>query len=126
MEGGSIQTFRLEISFGAGHDIPFNPVSVAGLIKDNEDLPEEGDYAGEDIHTTATIEVGQSWINGTPMKGLIEHALDEDWYREEFGAVHCYQIDIWGKEMYDEYKDDDAFHVVPVTTRGSVPHWRVP
>ena len=45
------------------------------------------------------LSAGESWINGNPIKGRIESRNDQDWYSTELRKNHCYQIDIWGKEM---------------------------
>ena len=70
-------------------------LDVNGYIRDNEPPPGGVDYVGEDILTAATIAVGESWTNGNPIKGRIEHLYDVDWYRVELVKDHGYQIDIW-------------------------------
>ena len=114
-EGTSRETFQLKVSSNNNLSIPPNPVYVTGAIKDNEEPAEGEDYVPEGIITNATIEVDQSWINDTQINGRIEHEDDQDWYRADLLMNHCYQIDIWGKEMYEHYKDDPAFHVDELT-----------
>ena len=65
-EGDTAETFQLRISGKTG--IPPSPVVVNGLIHD------------DDTGTSATIEVDQSWINETQIKGNIDHRSDQDWY----------------------------------------------
>ena len=109
------------------HYIPGSPVFVTGAIKDNEEPAEGEDYVPEGIITNATIEVDQSWINDTQINGRIEQEDDQDWYRDRStDAGHRYQIDIWGKEMYEHFEDDDAFHVDELTLVDPVPHRHLP
>ena len=112
--GGGAKSFKLKLT-AASHGIPPNSVYLTGIIKDNEEAPEGGDYVSQDVNTGIQIAVGDSWINGNPIKGRIEHLYDQDWYSTELQKNHCYQIDIWGKEMYEHFKDDPAFHVDELT-----------
>ena len=64
-EGTSSETFNLRVHNTSHKIIPGNTLEVTGVILDNEEPPEGVDYVGEDIYTTATIEVGQNWRNGT-------------------------------------------------------------
>ena len=114
-QGGAARTFQLKVSSMNNHYIPGSPVFVTGAIKDNEEPAPGEDYVPQGIITNATIDVGQSWINDTQIKGRIEHQNDQDWYLTDLVAGHCYQIDIWGKEMYEHYEDNDAFHVDELT-----------
>ena len=114
-QGGAARTFQLKVSSANSHFIPNPPVLVTGAIKDNEEPAPGEDYVPQGIITNATIDVGQSWINDTQINGRIEHQNDQDWYLTDLVAGHCYQIDIWGKEMYEHYEDNDAFHVDELT-----------
>ena len=116
----------MRFSSGDSHNIPRNSIYVTGLSKDNEAPPEGVDYIPPDITTAAEIAVGESWINGTQIMGRIEHEDDQDWYRTDLQRNHCYQIDIWGKEMYEHYKDNDAFHVDELTFVDPSPHRHPP
>ena len=51
------------------------------------------DTVSDDINTTGTINVGDSWIDRTPVVGTIDYQDDADWYRTVLEAAHCYQID---------------------------------
>ena len=77
------------------------PATVTVFITDDDraTLP---DTVSGDTSTGATISAGQSWLNGNPVKGGIEHENDEDWYKTQLTAGHCYQIDIWGKTMVEK------------------------
>ena len=105
-QGGTARTFQLKVSSANSHFIPHPPVLVTGAIKDNEEPAEGEDYVPQGIISEVTINVGQSWIKDTQIKGRIEHQNDQDWYRTELQKNHCYQIDIWGKEMYEHFKDN--------------------
>ena len=109
------KNFQLKITSGDNHFIPSSPVFVTGRISDNDEPAEDEDYVLDGVNTETTIEVGQSWINNTQIKGRIESNGDEDWYETKLVANHCYQIDIWGEEMYERYKHNDAFHVDELT-----------
>ena len=77
------------------------PATVTVFITDN-DRATPPDTVPGDTSTGATISAGQSWLNGNPVKGGIEHENDEDWYKTQLTAGHCYQIDIWGKTMVEK------------------------
>ena len=62
------------------------------------------DTVSDDINTTGTINVGDSWIDRTPVVGTIDYQDDADWYRTVLEAAHCYQIDIRGKDSWEYYQ----------------------
>ena len=62
------------------------------------------DTVSDDINTTGTINVGDSWIDRTPVVGTIDYQDDVDWYRTRLEAAHCYQIDIRGKDSWEYYQ----------------------
>ena len=62
------------------------------------------DTVRDDINTTGTINVGDSWIDRTPVVGTIDYQDDVDWYRTRLEAAHCYQIDIRGKDSWEYYQ----------------------
>ena len=112
-DGASSETFTLRVHNPSHQIIPGNTLEVTGVILDNEEAPEGVDYVGGDIHTTATIAVGQSWINGNPLDGSIEHLYDEDWYRTELRKGHCYQIDLSGTTVSEPGFSEDLTLVDP-------------
>ena len=77
------------------------PATATVFITDNDRAPLPDTVLG-DTSTSAAISVGQSWVNGNPVRGRIEQENDKDWYRTQLTAGHCYQIDIWGKTMVEE------------------------
>ena len=83
---------------------------ATGYIVDNETPPPGVDYVDDSIRTDAYIDVGESWVNGNAVVGGVEHRYDQDWYRTELRADRCYQIEVRGKDAWEdfqEYPDDD-------------------
>ena len=70
--------------------------SVSVTVTDDDTAPGV-DYVGDTTETAGAIEVGESWLNGNPVKGRVEQVYDADWYRTELKGGHCYQIEIRGK-----------------------------
>ena len=83
---------------------------ATGYIVDNETPPPGVDYVDDSIQTDAYIDVGESWVNGNAVVGGVEHRYDQDWYRTVLRADRCYQIEVRGKDAWEDfqrYADDD-------------------
>ena len=83
---------------------------ATGYILDNETPPPGVDYVDDSIRTDAYIDVGESWVEGNAVVGGVEHRYDQDWYRTVLRADRCYQIEVRGKDAWEdfqEYPDDD-------------------
>ena len=83
---------------------------TTGYILDNETPPPGVDYVDDSIQTDAYIDVGESWVNGNAVIGGVEHRYDRDWYRTVLRANRCYQIEVRGKDAWEDfqaYPDDD-------------------
>ena len=83
---------------------------ATGYILDNETPPPGVDYVDDSIRTDAYIDVGESWVEGNAVVGGVEHRYDQDWYRTVLQANRCYQIEVRGKDAWEdfqEYPDDD-------------------
>ena len=83
---------------------------ATGYIVDNETPPPGVDYVDDSIQTDAYINVGESWVEGNAVVGGVEHRYDQDWYRTVLRADRCYQIEVRGKDAWEdfqEYPDDD-------------------
>ena len=83
---------------------------ATGYIVDNETPPPGVDYVDDSIRTDAYIDVGESWVEGNAVIGGVEHRYDQDWYRTVLQANRCYQIEVRGKDAWEdfqEYPDDD-------------------
>ena len=83
---------------------------TTGYILDNETPPPGVDYVDDSIRTDAYIDVGESWVEGNAVIGGVEHRYDQDWYRTVLQANRCYQIEVRGKDAWEdfqEYPDDD-------------------
>ena len=83
---------------------------ATGYILDNETPPPGVDYVDDSIRTDAYIDVGESWVNGNAVVGGVEHRYDQDWYRTVLQADRCYQIEVRGKDAWEDfqrYADDD-------------------
>ena len=83
---------------------------ATGYILDNETPPPGVDYVDDSIQTDAYINVDESWVNGNAVVGGVEHRYDRDWYRTVLQENRCYQIEVRGKDAWEdfqEYPDDD-------------------
>ena len=83
---------------------------ATGYILDNETPPPGVDYVDDSVRTDAYIDVGESWVKGNAVVGGVEHRYDQDWYRTVLRADRCYQIEVRGKDAWEdfqEYPDDD-------------------
>ena len=83
---------------------------ATGYIVDNETPPPGVDYVDDSVRTDAYINVDESWVNGNAVVGGVEHRYDQDWYRTVLRAGRCYQIEVRGKDAWEdfqEYPDDD-------------------
>ena len=83
---------------------------TTGYILDNETLPSGVDYVDDSIQTDAYINVDESWVEGNAVVGRVEHRYDRDWYRTVLQQDRCYQIEVRGKDAWEdfqEYPDDD-------------------
>ena len=83
---------------------------ATGYIVDNETPPPGVDYVDDSIQTDAYINVGESWVEGNAVVGGVEHRYDQDWYRTVLRADRCYQIEVRGKDAWEDfqrYPDDD-------------------
>ena len=85
-------------------------LSATGYIVDNETPPPGVDYVDDSVQTDAYIDVGESWVEGNAVVGGVEYRYDQDWYRTVLRANRCYQIEVRGKDAWEdfqEYPDDD-------------------
>ena len=83
---------------------------ATGYILDNETPPPGVDYVDDSVRTDAYINVDESWVNGNAVVGGVEHRYDQDWYRTVLRADRCYQIEVRGKDAWEDfqrYADDD-------------------
>ena len=83
---------------------------TTGYILDNETPPPGVDYVDDSIQTDAYINVDESWVDGNAVVGRVEHRYDRDWYRTVLQQNRCYQIEVRGKDAWEdfqEYPDDD-------------------
>ena len=83
---------------------------ATGYILDNETPPPGVDYVDDSIQTDAYINVDESWVDGNAVVGGVEHRYDRDWYRTVLQENRCYQIEVRGKDAWEdfqEYPDDD-------------------
>ena len=83
---------------------------ATGYIVDNETPPPGVDYVDDSVRTDAYINVDESWVEGNAVIGGVEHRYDQDWYRTVLQADRCYQIEVRGKDAWEdfqEYPDDD-------------------
>ena len=85
-------------------------LSATGYILDNETPPPGVDYVDDSVQTDAYINVGESWVEGNAVIGGVEYRYDQDWYRTVLRADRCYQIEVRGKDAWEDfqrYADDD-------------------
>ena len=73
---------RVRISFGT---LPTGVTAVSHTvtrvsITDNDEPSVSTDTVPADTSTSAGISVGESWLNGNPVKGRIDTLNDSDWY----------------------------------------------
>ena len=83
---------------------------ATGYILDNETPPPGVDYVDDSVRTDAYINVDESWVEGNAVIGGVEYRYDQDWYRTVLRAGRCYQIEVRGKDAWEdfqEYPDDD-------------------
>ena len=83
---------------------------TTGYILDNETPPPGVDYVDDSVQTDAYINVDESWVEGNAIIGGVEHRYDQDWYRTVLQANRCYQIEVRGKDAWEDfqrYADDD-------------------
>ena len=83
---------------------------TTGYILDNETPPPGVDYVDGSIQTDAYINVDESWVDGNAVVGGVEHRYDRDWYRTVLQENRCYQIEVRGKDAWEDfqaYPDDD-------------------
>ena len=85
---------------------------ATGYILDNETPPPGVDYVDDSIRTDAYIDVGESWVNGNAIIGGIEHRYDQDWYRTVLRADRCYQIEVRGKDAWEDFQEYPADHPI--------------
>ena len=85
-------------------------LSATGYILDNETPPPGVDYVDDSVQTDAYINVDESWVEGNAVIGGVEYRYDQDWYRTVLRADRCYQIEVRGKDAWEDfqrYADDD-------------------
>ena len=77
---------------------------ATGYILDNETPPPGVDYVDDSVRTDAYINVGESWVEGNAVVGGVEHRYDQDWYRTVLRADRCYQIEVRGKDAWEDFQ----------------------
>ena len=77
---------------------------ATGYILDNETPPPGVDYVDDSVRTDAYINVDESWLEGNAVVGGVEHRYDQDWYRTELQANRCYQIEVRGKDAWEDFQ----------------------
>ena len=97
---------RVRISFGT---LPTGVTAVSHTvtrvsITDNDEPSVSTDTVPADTSTSAGISVGESWLNGNPVKGRIDTLNDFDWYHTSLTKGRCYQIEFRGKDYTDHGK----------------------
>ena len=82
------------------------------VVSISDDEEEGADYAADNEDTAASIAAGESWVNGNAVLGRIEHRYDQDWYRTVLRENRCYQIEVRGKDAWEDFQEYPADHPI--------------